>query len=267
MVEGEVKVRAATADDKQQIEEVSEHSWEGSDYVPRVLDSWLQNKDGELSVAELDGKIVGFSRLSVLCSGYGWLEGARVHPQWRRRGVAVALAKHHIERGREMGLKQLAMATGSKNVASQGVVLRLGFELAGSYSIYRAEPRQGQPPRVEPVKELPQGSGLIAAGWTFWPWNRELLEKWQRQGKMLGYGDAGMVLHRGYRSSRVHVSMLWGPESDVAVLLDYARCQPTEEVERISHMSADDKYKQQLLDAGFELRENKAVVYSLDLTG
>ncbi len=262
----DLAIRAAVPKDHKEIEAVSEESWEGSDYVPGVLDRWLKQENGELSVAELDGRIVGFSHLSVLCPGYGWLEGARVHPQWRRKGVAVALAKYHMERAREMGLKKLGMATGSKNVASQGVVLRLGFELAGSYSIYRAEPRQGKAPQVGAVEHLPEGNGLIAAGWTFWPWSRELLEKWRSQGKVFGCGDAGMVLHRGARSNRANIALLWGPDSDVSVLLEYALSQPPE-VERISYMSADDKYKQQLLAAGFELREGKALVYLLDLTG
>src|SRR5690554_4217921 len=131
-------VRPARGDDRKQLEAISGQAWDRPDYIPGMLDRWLKHEDGELSVAELDNRVVGFSKFTVLTPQWGWLEGARVHPQWRRRGVATSLARYHIGLARQRGLAALGMATSSNNAASRSVMASLGFQLTGDYRLYRA---------------------------------------------------------------------------------------------------------------------------------
>lgn len=257
-------IRPAVPGDREQIIQVSDQSWGGNDYIPLVLDDWLKQQGGELTVAELDNQVVGFSKLTVLTPVYGWLEGARVHPQWRRRGVAAALTRHHLDLGKRRGLRTVGMATHSDNGASQGVATRLGFRLAGTYSVYRGTPRGGKPPRVEQLSQVPESTGLVPVGFTFQPWENRLVDKWRKEGQLLGYGQAGMVLVRGRRPGRLNIPLLWGPPQDAAMLLAYAMCQGPE-MERVSYSTKEDLYHRQLLAAGLELQQRKAVVFLAEL--
>ncbi|MEW6216856.1 MAG: GNAT family N-acetyltransferase, partial [Candidatus Bipolaricaulota bacterium] len=60
--------------------------------MPLVLDGWLT--EGGLVVAELNGDLAGFGKLTLLSPGEVWLEGLRVDPTHRGKGVAKALAQH-----------------------------------------------------------------------------------------------------------------------------------------------------------------------------
>ena len=57
--------------------------------------------------------------------GY-WVDDAHL-----RRGLAVALLEHLVQRGRELGLHRLGGSTMVANVPSQGVLRRCGFEEVG----------------------------------------------------------------------------------------------------------------------------------------
>jgi ribosomal-protein-alanine N-acetyltransferase len=57
--------------------------------------------------------------------GY-WVDHAHL-----RRGLAVALLEHLVQRGHDLGLHRLGASTMVANVASQGVLRRCGFDQCG----------------------------------------------------------------------------------------------------------------------------------------
>lgn len=83
--------------------ELTKTIWEGEDYVPQVWDDWLADPHGQLSVAEIGGRVVGLGKLTRLAPGEWWLEGLRVDPQWQGRGIGRALHEYHVGLWRKMG--------------------------------------------------------------------------------------------------------------------------------------------------------------------
>jgi len=226
---------------------------------------------GEFSVALLDGQVVGFSKFTELAPGHGWLQGARVDVSIQNRGIGRALTQHHVALAKRIGLSTLRMVTDSDNTASRTLAEKVGFFLAGEYTRYRCKPldstETGHFSPVPLFKGLPPipDNGIVSAGWTFYPWNQELMETWAEEGKLYGTEQAGMAMMHGNRPERINIPMLWGSPDSMADLLTFARKQP-EGVERINCIVPDQRYKQVLLDTGYEnLDDHTMVVYQTNL--
>lgn len=270
MSDAAVQVRRAAPGDREQMLALSAQIWE-DDYLSHVVDKWIAEENGEFSVALLEGRIVGFSMLTELVPGYGWLQGARVDVSIQGRGIGRALTRHHIELARARGFAALGMVTDSDNLASRTLAEKLGFRLAGEYIRYRCQPlTKAEAENILPAPKyygLPPApaNGLVSAGWTFYPWNEEMMLSWAREGKFYGTREAGMLMMVGNRPERVNILMLWGEPEKAAKLLDFARCQP-EGIERVNCIICEDKYMQVLLASGYEnLDDHSMVVYRYDL--
>ena len=83
-----IALRKAVATDKERIADISSQIWESDDYVTSVFDDWLADKSGEVIVALLDGKLIGFARRTYLLPGYAWFEGIRTDPAYSNTGAA-----------------------------------------------------------------------------------------------------------------------------------------------------------------------------------
>ena len=161
-------IREARRGDRSHVEEIARLTWEGHDYLPRVFDSWLE--DGHFYVVEEDGRVVATAKLTLLPCGVGWMEGLRVHPSYRGRGLARRLHKFLISLGREMSsrgeLESLMYATYVKNEASIHLGESTGFRVAKRfYHLSRKpEPVEIELREVEP--RLPDVE-LVPIGWKF----------------------------------------------------------------------------------------------------
>src|SRR5207245_3085522 len=87
--------------------------WGGHDRVPDVFDRWVTHRTGPFFVAESAGRVVAMGKLTVVSPTEAWLEGGRVAPRWRRKGIATALIAHRIEYARERGFRVLRFSTAS----------------------------------------------------------------------------------------------------------------------------------------------------------
>ena len=124
-------IRPARPSDREAVLAISAQVWGGEDYVPEVVDRWLADPDGEFSVATLRGRVVGFSKLTRHGPGEWWLEGLRVDPRYRGRGVARRLHAHQLALVRRIGSGTLRYSTGDGNRASQHLGLSSGFRDIG----------------------------------------------------------------------------------------------------------------------------------------
>ena len=128
---GSLVVRRATADDKPAVVEFCSQIWEGWDYLPRVYDRWLRDPRGAFLVAELDGRPVGTDKVTVLSPGEIWLEGLRVDPRARGRGVALAINRKAMEVIAGMNPRTVRFGTVADNLASRHMGEKDGFRLIG----------------------------------------------------------------------------------------------------------------------------------------
>lgn len=132
-MKAKIHVRKARPSDRETVFKFCERTWSWGDYIPRVWDKWLKQKDGKAFVATIGGVPVGISHLSMNKLGEVWLSGARTDPNYRRMGVATAITRKCLEYAKSRGAKEARLVTESDNIAAQKVVQKLGFEPAAEF--------------------------------------------------------------------------------------------------------------------------------------
>jgi predicted PurR-regulated permease PerM/GNAT superfamily N-acetyltransferase len=138
-----VRVRPARASDRMDMLELTAQIWEGHDYTPQVWSDWLADRDGVLAAAELEGRMVGFAKLTRLSPAEWWLEGMRVHPDFRGMKVGSRLFEHLVAEWKKRGGGILRLATSSERVEIHHLCARLGFRHVKTFRLMDAASRIG----------------------------------------------------------------------------------------------------------------------------
>ena len=129
----DVLVRGARDEDKEPVLEFTKDTWEWGDYIKDVWDKWLHDENGKLLVAEVDKKPIGILHISFLPDNSAWLEGLRVHKEYRRRGIAKRLNQKAFEIIRKKGINAVRLVIVSWNKPSVNLAIKLGFNVACRY--------------------------------------------------------------------------------------------------------------------------------------
>ena len=152
MAEG-FSIRVARPSDKRGVRALCAAIWSG-DYVTEVFDDWVKDRRGRLWVAIADDRVVGVAKLTVMPSREAWLHALRVHPKYRRRGIASALFEHRLERARLLGARIARLDTGEDNVAVHRLMRRHRFHRVERINYFHAAPTAADPPRRLQPREL-----------------------------------------------------------------------------------------------------------------
>lgn len=135
------RVRPARPADKGPLMSFIKDNWGGHDYIPRMWDEWLKDETGRVFVVEADGVPVGMSRVRFLEDGSAFLEGARVHPEFRGRGLATMLGEKAVRFATDRGVKVFRLVSRSRNKAAHRQIARMNFKESSRVSVY--EPEEG----------------------------------------------------------------------------------------------------------------------------
>jgi ribosomal protein S18 acetylase RimI-like enzyme len=147
-----VRIRAALPSDERGVREVCRRIWP-DDYVPEVFRDWVKDRRGRLWVALEDDRVVAVAKLTVMPSREAWLHALRVHPKYRRRGIATALLEHRLARARRLGARVARLDTAEDNVAVRRLMRRYGFRRVEVIDYYHASPTRHEPPRLARASE------------------------------------------------------------------------------------------------------------------
>lgn len=139
-----IEIRKAESKDASDILKISSQIWGGTDYVPRILDKWLNGSTGVLWCALLDQKVLGFARSTYLSSNRCWLEGIRVSPEARGKGLGKALAVFQIEDAIHKGFESCGLSSYVENYESLHIVRSHGFGETGLFKIYDWSKESGE---------------------------------------------------------------------------------------------------------------------------
>ena len=134
-----VVCRPALAMDTDEVMEISSHIWEGRDYLPHVWEEWLADPEGLLGVAESEGRVVGVFKLTKFQDQEWYLEGLRVHPDFRDRGIASHIHHYVLDSWRRMGSGIIRLTTASHNVKVHRMSEQSGFKRIAEFIPYRAQ--------------------------------------------------------------------------------------------------------------------------------
>jgi len=118
------------------------------DYIPQYWDELLS--DGDVFVAVENEKIIGINKVKITLDGDGWLSALRIHPDYRKRGIATALTLRSLQQIKGKA-PRARMSISSENEPSLTLAKKLGFaEVASCYLL-----------EWKGDKEIPQAEGKL----------------------------------------------------------------------------------------------------------
>ena len=155
-----MKIRHATKSDKEEVLRFCVNTFEWGDYIDQVWDLWYSDRNGVLLVAEDDeeysihtkkrSSVIAVSHASLCPNNKNvWLEGIRVHPNFRHRSVATQLLNTMISYGKEQAAEEASAIVACNNIASQLMMESNGFAVISKWSYYSINKI---PKRVDKVK-------------------------------------------------------------------------------------------------------------------
>jgi len=179
--------RKLTTDDIPAIEDISKDIWEGEDYIPQVIENWLQDKNCMNYGTFLDEKreeMVGFGRVKLFAKEIAWLEGGRVKTEYQKQGIGREMIKYAIDYASSLEVKAAQFDTSSKNIGSVALAKHFGFKRKKSMNVLRAERKDIKPFKTPSIvvrkisateaKELYKNFNIgvgneICMGWNYKP--------------------------------------------------------------------------------------------------
>lgn len=133
----EYNIRSLKESDKDDILEIAKHTWEGHDYLPYSFESWLKDKNSHSSAVELDGHVIALANLRVIEDGKtGWMEGLRVHPEYRGKGLAKALTNQVVQTAKDLKIERIRYTTATDNLESLHLGESIGMSRKFNLSVY-----------------------------------------------------------------------------------------------------------------------------------
>jgi len=183
--------RPLRADDKPRILELTAHTWDDGDYIHEVFDDWLADPKGQFVAAVLDGQVTAIGKLTDLGDGELWLEGLRVDPAHRGKGIGDALHHHQLEAAHRIGGRVLRYATGQDNRASQRLGERTAFHYAASYRWLTA----GASPDFAPPEALAVSDWPALHAWLDSPLLQQAHRLYARMWKWSELSEARLRAH------------------------------------------------------------------------
>lgn len=129
-----IEFRKLTKEDYEDIVDISKDIWGGGDYLPGVFHKWVEDKGIFLGGVDLDNnKVIAVVKLSILDDGSGWLEGLRVHINFRGKKLGKKITEEILIRSREElkkgTINKIAFATHITNIESKTMMEKLNFKI------------------------------------------------------------------------------------------------------------------------------------------
>ena len=130
-----VRVRDAVPADRQAIAAFTQDTFAWGDYVVEAFDRWLADPDGKLYVAVDDHDVaIAMSRGALLSPTEAWFQGARVHPDWRRQGIASRLDAALEDWARDRAARVVRLCVEEGNSAAAAQVEAIGLRRVAGFA-------------------------------------------------------------------------------------------------------------------------------------
>jgi ribosomal protein S18 acetylase RimI-like enzyme len=211
--------------------------WGGHDYIPHVWDQWVKDQRGRLFVVEVGGVPVGMNRVRFLEDGSAWFEGARVHPDFRGRGLATMLGENSMQVAKARGIHVFRLTSGSSNKSAHRQIARIRFREISRFSVYEPEGRFASRKGAAKVtaKEIPEitelirksreyrlGKGVFWHDFTAASLTPGVIRKLVTEGAVWRWGDAVGVTREGGEGAEVweEFCFVGGPVREALKLIE-----------------------------------------------
>jgi GNAT superfamily N-acetyltransferase len=206
MLSSRAYYRSARSGDQSAVFRFTRHTYVHGDYIRMVWRQWLNDPDGKLMVATLNRRAVAVAHVARLSPTETWLEGLRVDPRYRRRGLASGLTRCSLKKAAGMSAACLRFLTSSSNTPIHILAAKLGFQKVAVVQSYQAAPVEtdAAPLTRASIADLPELlnfiansplladlHGLFGSGWQF-----QVLEQPQIEARLQS-GETLITRHDG----------------------------------------------------------------------
>lgn len=131
----ECLVRLAIEHDRTDLEEIARSIWDGHDYLPKVLDKWLN--EPYFFVCEYRGKVIACIKLSLFPDHVLWFEGLRVKGSFQGNGIGGFMNREMFKFAAKLKESDPSLrfefCTYYKNVESLHLTAKAGFRMAEAF--------------------------------------------------------------------------------------------------------------------------------------
>jgi GNAT superfamily N-acetyltransferase len=289
-------VRPVTTADWPAVRRISSRIWEGRDYVLLFFRQWV--REGGFWCGTRRGRVVGYGKTTELAPGEWWLEGLRVDPDCRHRGIGAELSRQVLYRALDERPTSLRLATSDSNhdlvrIIEDAMHLRVyvrfrSFTMSPNaegrsaksglrYSLAPGEPGRARklhtPSAGEALEflhrspEFVAGRGLIQASWHFREAGPRYLAELRRSGSLYGFRRQGrleglliLVPHR-YRGANLEVPFIGGTRQAIAAFGAFIHRRAREAgSETVNGMAASREMEQAFVSIGARPHERGGAV-------
>nr|MDA8217832.1 GNAT family N-acetyltransferase [Dehalococcoidales bacterium] len=152
----QIVVRPARPEDRGPVLAFSVNTFSWGDYLEQVWDQWFVDPKGQLFVAVADGLPIGVEHVTFVGEGEAWLQGLRVDPAFRQKGVGTTLTKETIRFAVDHGAHVVRFFTAVGNTPIERMMGHLGFQPVTTFSYFSvpAELGAGQAPETAVLGEI-----------------------------------------------------------------------------------------------------------------
>ncbi len=269
----DLNIRQAKVEDKPKIIELLKET-NPHDYIFHVLDEWLLDDKGKLLVVHYDDKIIAISHFFLKNKESAWLEGARVHPNYRNLGIATKMNLFILETLRKEGIKKARLVTSSKNIPSQRHLAKTPFKPTSRWlhlRVDKLEPKEIQASAEYDLvlnfllnsKFFEEIGRIYHAGYAWFDFNQDWLFE-RIMNKEVYFEDPNLVIvDKSFRRNNYTISYLECPKDVLIDMLKIACFLAKNKEDFILMIPSRDEYKEILLDKGINFDE--LIVYEASL--
>jgi GNAT superfamily N-acetyltransferase len=170
-------IRPGRPDDLDAIRSFTAATFDWGDYVSERFPAWVRDPDGAVLVAvDPKDQPIGLVRVSMLSDKEAWAQGARVHPDHRRRGIAAAVTDEVAHWAAARGAHVVRLVVEDWNEAATAQVQQSGFRPVSPWVVAERPVGAASPvpegnggQRVSPPERLsPAASAEAEAAYVSW---------------------------------------------------------------------------------------------------
>lgn len=263
-----IVLRKAAFSDLADLAEISRTTWDGDDYLEKVSEKWIKQHD--FFVGEIDDRVIACGKISTLPGEVAWLEGLRVHKDFKGRGYGRILSGEILQiavnKLKEGHFKAIEFSTYVNNTESISTAEKQGFSTTEFFHVISME----NPPMVHtPValkRFIPEAedfsvySAHAPCGWKYIEHRSEDSLDWMKQNAEFWQMNTGARFLSANRGSEISPlsSAIDDPEGFIQGVFAFAEKKRLDYLEIMIH----DSHKEIIehaMKSGFSYWENPGV--------
>lgn len=140
-----MEVRPARDEDLPEVAVWTRDTFEWGDYVGDRLPQWISDPRAHPVVCVDAGRVVGVGNTVMVSPTEAWLEGARVHPDHKRRGIGSMMNAAGLDWAGSQGARVARLATGAGNEAARRQVESMGYRHTATWAHADLRPLERSP--------------------------------------------------------------------------------------------------------------------------